>query len=213
VKAGTLAACLLALAAASDCAAPVPRVDFSEGRRGFDSSRYEQVLATWTRHSKVVKIEEGIGTAIELWGTYKSGEFREAYVERYADVYSLPEPEHRALYNAQMEAAKTGYEFHVAAQTTNYKWNDLERPSSAWKVTLIDGTGAELIPKRIDVPRLPELYEQRFFPNRTEFSRTYLIRFDRADAEAAGFAGPRSGSITLRVASPAARAEVVWQSR
>ena len=52
-----------------------------------------------------------------------------------------------------------------------------------------------------------------FFPDKTEFSRTYVIRFDRAEAEAAGFAGPRSGRLLLRVASPMARVEPVWQSK
>ena len=55
--------------------------------------------------------------------------------------------------------------------------------------------------------------EARFFPNKTEFSRTYIIRFDRADAEAAGFSGPRSGRLILRVVSPLARVELTWQAK
>ena len=207
-------ACLgvVALAAYAGCAAPVPRdVDFSEGRRGFDSSSYEQVLANWTRHAKEWKPD--IGTVIELWSVLKSSQFREAYVERYAQIYSLPEGERRSLYTAQMDAARASFEFHVTAETTNYKWNDLDRPISPWKVTLVDGTGAELAPKRIEAPRLPELYETQFFPNRTAFSRTYVIRFDRTEAEAAGFSGPRSGRMILRVASPLARVDLVWQGR
>jgi hypothetical protein len=205
--------CLGALAlAAAGCAEPIPRpVDFSEGRGGFDSSSYEQVLATWTRHAKEWKTD--IGTVIEVWSVLKSSQFRQAYVERYSKIYSLPEAERRSLYTAQMDAARTTFEFHVTAETTNYKWNDLERASSPWKVTLVDGTGAELAPKQIEVPRLPELYETQFFPNRTAFSRSYVIRFDRAEAEAAGFAGLRSGRLILRVVSPLARVDLLWQSQ
>jgi predicted GNAT superfamily acetyltransferase len=112
-----------------------------------------------------------------------------------------------------MESSRKTYEFHVAVQSTNYSWNDLDRPSSAWKVTLVDGAGAELSPLRIEAPRLPELYESQFFPNRTEFTRTYVIRFDRADSEGSGFAGTRSRRLILRVASPLARAELIWQAK
>jgi hypothetical protein len=200
--------CALALAA---CAAPGPRdVDFSETTRGIDPNSYDQIRAAWTRHAKVV---EDVGTVIEVWGIYKGWEFREAYVARYAKAYSLPEPERKALYDSQMEAAKRTYEFHVAAQTTNFTWNDLERPTTAWRVSLLDGAGGEIAPVKIEVPKLPELYESQFFPNRTEFSRTYLIRFDRVEAEAAGFAGPRSGRLTLRVVSPMARAELAWKAK
>jgi hypothetical protein len=212
VTGGQAALGALVAAALAGCAAPIPKkVDFSEGRRGFDSSKYEQVLATWTRHSKVVELD--IGTVIEMWAVFKSPEFREAYVERYAAVYNLPPAERQSLYNAQMEAAKNGYEFHVAVQTTDWKWNDLEKGTSPWKVSLLDGNGAEVAPKKIDVPRLPELYEARFFPSKTEFSRTYLIRFDRADAEAAGFSGPQTGRLILRVVSPMAHPELTWQAK
>jgi hypothetical protein len=204
-------ACGIAMAAHAACAAPIPRrVDFSEARRGFGPDSYDQVLASWTRHDKVV---QDVGTVIELWGVYKSWEFREAYIARYADVYSLPEADRRSLFASQLESVRKTYEFHVAVQSTNYNWNDLDRPISAWKVTLVDGTGAELSSPRIEAPRLPELYESQFFPNRTEFTRTYVIRFDRADSEGSAFAGARSGRLTLRVASPVARAELVWQAK
>jgi hypothetical protein len=199
------------LALAAGCAAPIPReVDFSDTRRGFGPASYDQVLRVWTRHSKVV---EDVGTVIELWAVYKSWEFREAYIERYAKVYSLSDTEKKSLYDAQLEGSRQTYEFHVAAQTTDYRWNDLERSTSPWRVTLIDGSGAELAPRRIEAPRFPELYETQFFPSKTEFSRTYVIRFDRADAEAAHFGGPSTGKLILRVASPMARVEPVWQAK
>lgn len=202
-------ACGLAAAAVS-CATPSPRVDFSEDRRNYRANDYVQVLETWSRHEKIVR---DVGTVIELWATYKSWDFRQAYVEQYASVYNLTEGERAALVASQREAARKTYEIHIAVQTTSYTWNDLEKDSSAWRVTLIDGKGAELDPAAVEIQKLPELYEAQFFPYRTEFSRTYMIRFDRAEAEGAGFAGPKSGRITLRVASPLAKAEVVWQGR
>jgi hypothetical protein len=203
---------VLALAGAGSCASSAPKfVDFSEGRRSFRSEDYEKVLMQWTRHAKTIRIYEG--TVIEMWGTYKSWEFRQAYIERYAAVYGLSEAEKAALYTAQKDAVQQTYEFHVAVQTTSFAWNDLDKQATAWRISLIDATGAEIAPRRIERLKLPELYETQFFPSRTEFTTTYLIRFSRADAESAGFAGPGTGRIMFRVASPLAKGELTWQAR
>jgi hypothetical protein len=194
------------------CASAVPpTVDFSDANRSFRSEDYDKVFTSWSRHAKAVVVYEG--TVIETWAVYKSWEFRQAYVERYAKVYSLSDAEKAALYHSQREAARQTYEFHVAVQMTNYKWNDLDKETSAWRISLVDGAGGEIAPRRVEHLKLPELYETQFFPNKTDFSETYLIRFSRAEAEAAGFGGPPTGRIALRIASPLAKNEIVWQSR
>ena len=202
-----LSACLLPAA----CAAPGPRpVDFSEAPRNFGTGDYERVRNAWTRHTKVVK---DVGTVIEVWAILKSWEFRQAYVERYARVYNTSETEKKSLYAAQLETSRHTYEFHVVAQMTDWKWNDLERPASPWRLTLADASGAEVMARTIEVLKLPELYESQLFPDHTAFSRTYLVRFDRAEAETAGLTGARSGQLLLRALSPLASAEMVWQAR
>jgi hypothetical protein len=54
----------------------------------------------------------------------------------------------------------------------------------------------------------------RFFPTRTDFSRTYIIKFPKTAAEpdAHPFQGAASGRIILRVAGPLGRNELVWDS-
>jgi hypothetical protein len=194
------------------CASSVPQyVDFSETNRNLRSEDYEKVLALWCRHAKAVVVYQG--TVIETWATYKSWEFRQAYIERYAKIYSLSDSEKTALYHSQREAARQTYEFHIAVQMTNYKWNDLDKETSPWRISLVDATGAEIAPRRVELLKLPELYETQFFPNKTEFSQSYLVRFSRAEAESAGFGGPASGRIVLRIVSPLAKNEIVWASR
>jgi hypothetical protein len=199
---------LAALVGVAGCASRrPPAVDFSETIKQYKAGDYDRVRETWTRHAKLVR---DIGTVIEVWATYKSADFRQAYVEQYAEVYGLGADDRTQLRTAQIEAARTNFDFHVVAQSTEWKWNELEQKDSVWKITLIDGEGHELAPSQITFEKLPELYLMRFFPVRTDFSRIYTVRFSR-DA-ASKFAGAATGRLTLRFAGPVGASELTWES-
>ena len=183
------------------------RVDFSETPRNYFSNDYGEVYQRWTRHDFALREVE---KALEVWATFKSWDFREAYVERYAAIYSLSDADKPTLRDAQRDAVHKAYEFHVTAQSANYKWNDLEKSSSPWRVTLLDALGHELQPEPIKIEKLPEAYEREFFPAKTPFSKTYSVRF--VAPAGSEFAGIKSGAITLRFASPLGRVEVTWRS-
>ena len=185
------------------------RVDFSETARNYVATDYGEVYERWTRHDFAMKDVE---KALEVWVTYKSWDFREAYVERYASIYSLSDADRTTLRNAQREAFRGAYEFNLTAQSANYKWNDLEKASSPWRVTLLDALGHELAPERatIKVEKLPDAYEREFFPAKNPFSKTYTIRFVPPDNT--DFAGIKSGAIVLRIASPLGRIELTWRA-
>jgi hypothetical protein len=183
-----------------------PPVDFSDSTRAFRPEDYDRVRIGWTRHDLIVR---DVGTVLEVWAIFKSPEFRQAYVEEYAAAYGLNPDERRDLLKAQLEAARTSYEFHVVAQSTQWKWNNLEHRDSVWKIALADGAGNEIVPTQISFERLPELYEMRFFPQKTDFSRTYTVRFPR---ESGGkFAGASTGQLKLRVSGPMGSAVATWQ--
>jgi hypothetical protein len=197
---------LACTAALVGCAEVTPKpVDFSDATRTYRPADYPSVYEGWTRHAKLVG---DVGTVIEAWATYKSWDFRQAYVAYYASVYQ--DSDRAALMHSQLDASRASHEFHIAVQTTTDKWNDLERKSTPWRVTLLDATGAELGPTSIQVVKLPELYESQFFPSRTEFTRSYDISFAPPSNGGQPFAGPASGRLILRFASPAGRIELVW---
>ena len=180
------------------------RVDFSETPRDYVGKDYERVYERWTRHQEVFVDAD---VALEVWATYKSWDFREAYIERYAEIYSLSDGDEKTLRESQRTILGEAYEFHVTAQSSNYKWNDLEKASSPWRATLVDALGHELAPEYIKVVKLPDAYEYAFFPKRTPFTKTYAIRF-AVPADGAAFAGTKSGAITLRISSPIGRVEL-----
>jgi hypothetical protein len=200
----------VALAVAS-CAqtAQEGAVDFSPTTRHLRADDYDEVLQRWSRHQKVVS---EVGTVLEVWAVLQGPEFREAYVERYADVYRLGEAERDALHDTQVKRSNQYYEFHVTAQSTEFRWNDLDSRESAWRVTLVDAAGNAIAPASIESPRMPEPYQKVFFPARTPFTRSYVIRFDR-EVDDRPFAGAASGRLTLRFASPLGEATLVWRAR
>jgi hypothetical protein len=201
----------LLCAAAVGCASFHPRqVDFTDAAKNYGVKDYPAVYDTWTRHAKLV---QETGTVMEIWATFMSWDFRQAYLAKYAKVYDLPGDEYKDIAKSQKEEADDGYEIHLVAQSTSDRWNDLERKNSAWSIALLDGTGAVLSPSSIKVEKLPEIYESSFFPNRTPFSRTYKLRFVNPKEGGKVFVGPRSRRMILRIDSPVGKVEVVWEAR
>jgi len=200
----------LAACAAAGCASGKPvLVDFSEASRDYRSSDYSDVYERWTRHDRAYF---DVDAALEVWVTYKSWDFREAFVERYAAVYALSDEDRTALRRSQLESLHEAYEFHVTAQSANYKWNDLEKPKSAWRLALVDALGHELAPESVRIDKLPDAVEAGFFPAKTPFSKSYSIRFPGPAHSGGDFEGPKTGSIMLRFSSPIGRVEITWQS-
>ncbi len=201
----------LALLITCGCTAPKPPVvSFSDVPRDYRSEDYPEVYERWTRHETVVHAVE---SALEVWATYKSLDFREAFVAHYSELYSLADADRTRLRAAQREFALAGYEFLVTAQSANYRWNDLEKKNSPWRVTLADGLGREIVPDELKIEKLPDIFEREFFPAKTPFTRTYLVRFPRTAGKGDDFAGERSGRIILRIAGPMGRADLVWAGR
>ena len=66
---------------------------------------------------------------------------------------------------------------------------------------------------RITVERLPDLFERAFYPVKTPFSKTYLIRFIRGAGHEDGFTGERSGELALRFAGPLGINDLRWSNR
>jgi len=190
----------------SACSTQNAKVDFSDRERGLRGGEYASVFDRWTRHERIA---QGADTILEVWGTLKGWEFREAYVERYADLYNVSAPDRAAMKKNQHEADHDSVEFVVVAQCWNYKWNDFNKHNSAWKISLVDAAGHELVPDTVHLERLPDLFEREFFPTKTPFSKTYLVKFKRPKDEAL-FLGEASGSLSLRFSSPQGQAELVW---
>ena len=205
---GGLALLLLATIGAACASQKQFRVDFSETPRDYLPTDYSGVYERWTRHDFA---EHDVDKALEVWATFKSWDFRESYLEKYASIYSLSDTKRAELRQGQRDAYHTAYEFHIIAQSSNWDWNDLEKSTTPWRLTLVDALGHELPSERVRIQKLPDAYEREFFPARGPFTKTYRVRFI-IPAPGADFVGAKSGSLTLRIASPIGRIDLLWKS-
>jgi hypothetical protein len=183
-------------------------VDFSETAHDYLPGDYAGVYERWTRHDFA---NHEVDKALEVWATFKSWDFRESFIEKYASIYNLSDAKRTELRDAQLDAYHEAFEFHVTAQSAKWEWNDLDKRGSAWRVTLVDALGHELPSERVLLDRLPDAVESTFFPAKTPFTKSYNVRFIRP-APGGDFAGVKSGLITLRISSPVGRIDLVWKS-
>lgn len=187
-------------------------MDFSDNPRNFVASDYREVFNRWTRHELLVSANEG--TIIEIWGTLKSWEYREAYVQKYSQTYALSSEAKAGLRASELKKSQEAYELHLTVQTSDYRSNDLEKSDSPWRLSLVDGTGDEIFQKEVEALRLPIPYEEAFFLEKTSFSRAYTVRFERETPnKTSGFGGAASGEITLRARGPLGGIELTWQAK
>ncbi len=188
-------------------------VSLREGPRSYTAQRYDDVLQRWTRtgHDYVL---QGFEDQIGVTATYESWDFRWAYVIRYADDFRLSTIERTRLLETSLDAARREHEFYVALYTTNRRWGLLTRPTSAWRVLLVDDHGREVAPVAVDAVTHPGALERTYFPYTTVWRQVYRIRFPRRVPLAGGgeaeILNDRTHFFILRFAGPLGHTDLVW---
>lgn len=197
---------LLAMLALTGCGEP--RVALGGGTREYVAADYEQVFRRWTREDQVLSLAE-LENLLTVAATFESYDFRWAYVIRYSEDYRLTIEERRALMQKTLDESKEVHSFYVALYGANWRWTDLSRANSAWTVRLIDSSGDETAPVKIELIPKPAALERAYFPYTSVWRQVFRIRFPTQavgrptiadDAEWFGlrFAGVEGGNGELR---------------
>jgi len=162
---------------------------------------YQRVTNDWTRTKT---LQGGYQQVISLAAVYKSPEWRAAYAEKDADNRGLSGPA-RDQRLAQAKADSTGpLEFELLVTTWDRKENDLDRKKSAWRVRMLDASGAEIEPTEIIKDKRPLLVIRSEFPAMGDFATAYIVRFARP---------AETRDLRLRVSSERGGVEVAWAAR
>ena len=199
------------LVALGACASP--QVSLRQGPRAYTAESYDGVLQRWTREGHQYQLQ-GLDDRIAVTATYESWDFRWAYVVRYAQDFRLTTPERQELLQHTLEAAQQEHEFYVALYTQSRRWGELTRPTSAWRVLLVNDRREEVAPVAIEPITRPGAVERTYFPYTTVWRQAFRIRFPKYLRSATGaeveVIDERVRSFSLRFSGPLGSTDLVW---
>jgi hypothetical protein len=173
---GLLLICSIALAG---CAQVQEYTDIAK-KKGI-SDEYMKSLESWTKTNTVYSEFE---TNLKIVCTYKSPQFKDAYVREYSRIYMLPQEAERQKEQLMKEMSAEETEFSFYAYTSDFEANDFSRAESSWKVFLLDNKGNQVHPLEIRrVNKITPLVEQ-FYPYINQYhGKFYTVRFPRQPEE------------------------------
>jgi len=202
-------ALVLAVALAAGCRS-LP-VSLSETPQSFSAKDYERIFERWTREKQIYNLDT-FDNSLTVSSTFRSWQFRQAYVARYADDYGLDGAGREALLAEQRLEYEASNEFLVAATATKPAWADFSREDSPWVISLVNDGGVHVGPASLEKISKPSPLLQAYYPSINVYRTTFLVRFPKAAAEG----GPPVlskdiRSFSLVFAGALGRAELVWK--
>ena len=164
-------------------------------------SEYASALDKWTRERKVY---QSLETRLLVNATYKSGAFRDAWVDENARRQVLSDADRDELKRREHDAADNYHEFFFAAYTQETRWNDFSRRDSIWRLRLFDDKGGSVEPLVVTRVKQDDPIVRAFYPYFTLWGRGYVVKFPRA-----GLAED-SKSLRLQMTSAVGAAELEY---
>jgi hypothetical protein len=135
---------------------------------------YRDVMEAWTQDARIY---DGVLTKLISKVTFKSAGFRRAYVEEYARLYNIQNPEYDALMqDAQIEAA-TYHDFLFAAYVPEKEWDDFSNKTSMWKIYITRDHVEQIQPLEVRKLKKKDPIIEYFYPYMTTWKSIYHIRF------------------------------------
>ncbi|MFN0064020.1 MAG: hypothetical protein ACKVPX_16045 [Myxococcaceae bacterium] len=176
---------------------------------GASERAYRETLDRFTAHSQVYATFD---TRVFAAATFQAPAFREARARRWGEFRHAPASDVEATLERERAEAKQFHEFFLGAHFNDYRWEDLDKPTSIWRVALVLPEG-EVTP--VEIERLGRAsWELRaYYPYLDSFWHAYRIRFPVNDASGAPLMPEDVKTVKLRLASSVGRAEFLCQAR
>jgi len=163
------------------------------------SGPYVSATRDWTRTDAVY---DGVDLAFAATATAQTLGWRQAFVQRSAEVYGLTAPEADKLLGEQTAAFEAGSEFFLALESPTLDVSRLSVRDERFKVFALQGEN-KLYPleiRRLKVKAWPESKLEAFFPYYNRWQTFYGVRFEQL----------APGPVTLVVSGPAGRVALAW---
>lgn len=177
------------------------------GVKGPTGAGYFKSLDRWSRGQKVY---QGLEARLYMNATYKTADFRRAYIERYAADYGLGADHTKTLVEREAEQAEAFNEFFFTAFTPDQALNDFDRKDSVWQIYLEDAAGNRAKPLSVAAVDGSEPVMREFFPYFDLWSKAYLLKFPRY-ADGGAEMDPEKGPVKLIVTGVMGKGELEWR--
>jgi hypothetical protein len=209
VRSSILAAALFASLLTGCASAPQPISLSAEWPA--EVGDYDDVNRKWTRRSRTIDGPDDRGRTfeqtLEVVATFKSPEWRAAYVKNRARYHKLPPSEVAALTASEKADAAKNYEVMLLVSTYDRRLNELQKGKrSVWRVALVDAAGTEIVASEIRRDRRPRTEIAAEFPQLGDFHQPYVARFPRT----VELLRPGVHRFSLKVTSAQSGVELIW---
>jgi len=170
---------------------------------------YSSVLDSQTRSTKIYS---GLDTVLFITATYKTMEFREAYVELFVKGFEEDPAYRSALVSKQRDENDLYNEIFFAAYTSEPKFNDFERRDSVWKLYLDDNEGNRLTPVSVKKVDSADPLIRKLFPYLDPWSSGYIVRFPKYSVTGTEpIPGPKTKFLKFVVTGLMGKGEMEWE--
>ncbi len=139
---------------------------------------YKHVLKEWTRDDEAYNWSEGLEARMVWSATYLSPRFREAKVERYADLYELGPGDVSRLRTSEASEQEKFDSFVVAIYAGSRVFPDIGKDRSLWKLVLETSDG-EIVEPDVweEIPK--NQVTRTLFPYVDRWSKLYEVKFPK----------------------------------
>jgi hypothetical protein len=180
---------------------PAPRVDDERAEQA-----YQDLLGQYSQHAELYSgVGAGADTRLFAAATFQSGPFREARTHRWGTFRSEPAAEVDKKLAVERTESEQFDDFFLGVQMVDYRYDDFDRRNSIWRIALV-GDGVEQTPVKVERAGRATLDVRAMYPYMGEFWSGYRIRFNK-------LAQGRGQQLTLRLASPIGRVEMLFPSQ
>ncbi|MEZ4367758.1 MAG: hypothetical protein R2939_15995 [Kofleriaceae bacterium] len=206
----TLAAVVIAWAAAGGCGAAAPPVVLDgswpapTARASVDDATdaYAAQTAAWTRHAT---LRRGYREVLTVDATLLAPPWRVAHAERAAALSGQPVA---PLLEAERAADDEAYAVQLLLTTWERRENNLDQGERAtWQVALIAEDGTVVPARRVARDKRPRTAIAAEFPTMGDFAQAYVAYFPRELA----LLGPSTREVRLRLHGTQGAVELRWQ--
>jgi hypothetical protein len=172
---------------------------------------YASTTARWTMWGSV---RSDVDLLYEVHATLKSAEWRAAYVDEYTKRMSLTEDERSKLAAEQAKAASELWEVELIVETHESSWQDLASAKSMWRLALVGDEGREVLPLSVKLDARNQADLESWFPAmHWRQQRAYVVTFPAMGSDQQPLVREGAERLTLEVAAPVGKVNLVWKGK